>query len=107
MGLHRGDGARRLAGVSGVLAQRARREAEARLAGQPRRLAHVRGVVESAERLGRYFDAQTAQCLHCMFCHIDTDHPCRDPTDPDGVKDAVQWDAHTLGIGLVKTGSNH
>lgn len=43
MGLRRDDGARRLAGVSGVLAQRAPREAEARLAGQPRRLAHVRG----------------------------------------------------------------
>lgn len=63
MGLHRGDGTRRLAGVSGVLAQRARREAEARLAGQPRRLAHVRGVATAAERLGRHFDVQTADCL--------------------------------------------
>jgi hypothetical protein len=63
VGLRRGDGTRRLAGVSGVLAQRARREAEARLAGQPRRLAHVRGVATAAERLGRHFDAQTGDCL--------------------------------------------
>ncbi|WP_074362165.1 HD domain-containing protein [Mycobacteroides abscessus] len=46
-----------------VLAQRARREAEARLAEQPRRLAHVRGVATTAERLSRRFDAQTADCL--------------------------------------------
>lgn len=58
------DGAtRRLAGVSGVLAQRAQREAEARLAGQPRRLAHVRGVVTAAQQFGRHFDAETADCL--------------------------------------------
>ncbi|MCV7349452.1 HD domain-containing protein [Mycobacterium parmense] len=49
--------------MSGILTQRARREAEARLAGQPRRLAHVRGVATAAERLGRRFDAQTADCL--------------------------------------------
>ncbi len=49
--------------MSGVLAQRARREAEARLAGQPRRLAHVRGVATAAERLGRHFDGQTGDCL--------------------------------------------
>lgn len=63
MGLHRGAGTRRLVVVSGVLAQRARREAEARLAGQPRRLAHVRGVATAAELLSRRFDAQTADCL--------------------------------------------
>jgi hypothetical protein len=62
MGLHHGGGTRRLAVVSGVLAQRARREAEARLAGQLR-LAHVRGVATAAERLSRRFDAQTADCL--------------------------------------------
>jgi len=56
-------GARRLAGMSGALAQRARREAEARLLGQPRRLAHVRGVAAAAERLSRHFDGETAQCL--------------------------------------------
>jgi hypothetical protein len=49
--------------VSGLLAQRAQREAEARLAEQPRRLAHVRGVVTAAHQVGRYFDAQTADCL--------------------------------------------
>ncbi|KKB98258.1 MULTISPECIES: HD domain-containing protein [Mycobacteriaceae] len=49
--------------MSGMLAQRARREAEARLAGQPRRLAHVRGVATTAERLTRRFNAQTADCL--------------------------------------------
>ena len=49
MGLHSGGGTRSLAVVSGVLAQRARREAEARLAGQPR-MAHVRGVATAAER---------------------------------------------------------
>jgi hypothetical protein len=49
--------------VSGLLAQRAQREAEARLAGQPRRLAHVRGVVTAAQQVGRHFDAQTADCL--------------------------------------------
>lgn len=63
MGLHRCDETRRLIGVSGVLAQRARREAEARLAGQPERLAHVRGVVTAAQQLGRHFDAETADCL--------------------------------------------
>jgi hypothetical protein len=56
-------GARRLAGVSGVLAQRARWEAEARLVEQPRRLAHVRGVAAAAQRVGRHFDAETADCL--------------------------------------------
>jgi hypothetical protein len=49
--------------VSGVLAQRARRKAEARLAGQPGRLAHVRGVVTAAQQFGRHFDAETADCL--------------------------------------------
>ncbi|ETB45782.1 metal-dependent phosphohydrolase, partial [Mycobacterium avium 10-5560] len=49
--------------MSGVLAQRARREAEARLVGQPGRLAHVRGVVAAAQQLGRHFDAETADCL--------------------------------------------
>ncbi|CPS30804.1 metal dependent phosphohydrolase [Mycobacteroides abscessus subsp. massiliense] len=62
MGLHSGGGTRRLAVVSGVLTQRARREAEARLAGLPR-LAHVRGVAAAAERLSRRFDADTADCL--------------------------------------------
>ena len=49
--------------MSGAVAQRARREAEARLSGQSRRLAHVRGVAAAAERLSRRFDAQTADCL--------------------------------------------
>ncbi|WP_322861670.1 HD domain-containing protein [Mycobacterium europaeum] len=49
--------------MSGVLAQRAQGEAEARLAGQPRRLAHVRGVVIAAQQLDRHFDAETADCL--------------------------------------------
>lgn len=49
--------------MSGALAQRARREAETRLAGQPRRLAHVRGVAAAAERLGQHFAGETAQCL--------------------------------------------
>ncbi|WP_122443279.1 HD domain-containing protein [Mycobacterium attenuatum] len=49
--------------MSGVLAQRARREAEARLAGQPGRLAHVRGVAAAAQRMSRRFDAETADCL--------------------------------------------
>lgn len=49
--------------MSGLLAQRAQREAEARLAGQPRRLAHVRGLVTAAQQVGRHFDAQTADCL--------------------------------------------
>ncbi|MCV7195766.1 HD domain-containing protein [Mycobacterium angelicum] len=49
--------------MSEVLAQRAQREAEARLAGQPQRLAHVRGVVKAAQQVGRHFDAATADCL--------------------------------------------
>ncbi|WP_132868711.1 HD domain-containing protein, partial [Mycobacteroides abscessus] len=49
--------------MSGVLTQRARRETETRLAEQPRRLAHVRGVAATAERLSRRFDPQTADCL--------------------------------------------
>ncbi|MDA3639939.1 HD domain-containing protein [Mycobacterium xenopi] len=49
--------------MSGVLAERARWEAETRLARQPRRLAHVRGVVAAAGQLGRHFDAETADCL--------------------------------------------
>lgn len=52
-----------MAVVSGMLAQRARREAETRLVGQLRRLAHVRGVATTAERLSRRFDAQTADSL--------------------------------------------
>ena len=55
--------ARKLAAVSGVLTPRARRETETRLAEQPRRLAHVRGVAATAERLSRRFDPQTADCL--------------------------------------------
>lgn len=49
--------------MSWAVEQRARREAEARLAGQPRRLAHVRGVAAAAQRLSRRFDADTADCL--------------------------------------------
>lgn len=49
--------------MSGALAQRARREAETRLAEQPRRLAHVQGVATTAERLSRRFDALTADSL--------------------------------------------
>lgn len=58
-----GGGTRRLAGMSGAVDQRARREAEARLAGQPQRLAHVRGVAAAAERLRPHFDAEVGQCL--------------------------------------------
>jgi hypothetical protein len=49
--------------MSGKLVERARLVAESRLAGQLRRLAHVRGVVAAAQRLSRYFDAETADCL--------------------------------------------
>lgn len=62
-GLRHGARTRKVAVVSGALAQRAGREAEARLAEQPRRLAHVRGVATTAERLSWRFDAQTADCL--------------------------------------------
>lgn len=61
--LRRCAGARRLDGMSGAMTHRARREAEARLAEQPRRLAHVRGVAGAAERLSRRFDADTADRL--------------------------------------------
>lgn len=49
--------------MSGAVKQRARREAEARLAGQPRRLAHVQGVAAAAQRLSRHFAGEAAQCL--------------------------------------------
>lgn len=49
--------------MSGAVAQRARREAEARLAGQPWRLAHVRGVAAAAQRLSRHFAGEAKDCL--------------------------------------------
>ena len=49
--------------MSTELVERARREAEDRLAGLPRRLEHVRGVVRAAQRLRGRFDAETGSCL--------------------------------------------
>ena len=49
--------------MSGMLAERARLIAEARLAEQRRRLAHVRGVAAAAQRLDQYFSPETADCL--------------------------------------------
>ncbi|WP_078326916.1 HD domain-containing protein [Mycobacteroides salmoniphilum] len=45
------------------LVQRARRVAEVRLAGVPRRLTHVRGVAVAAARICAHFDAETGSCL--------------------------------------------
>lgn len=49
--------------MSGVLAERARQEAETRLVEQPGRLAHVRGVAAAAWGFSQRFDAETADRL--------------------------------------------
>jgi hypothetical protein len=51
--------------VDGVLAERARRVAEVRLAPMATRLAHVRRVAAAAERLVEQFDPLEAECEDC------------------------------------------
>lgn len=49
--------------MSAELTERAQRVAEARLAGLPRRLTHVRGVAAVAARISPHFDSDTGDCL--------------------------------------------